>query len=202
MITITRNFIDKVIRVNAEKYMEEQAEELLNIIGKLDINKFTDNYKIQIGCIIYILKEKEGEFIVFSSDFSKNPVYDITDDLTIPLWIQLEQGILLNKVGVTGELVSCFDKIICSKGVLNLDDIYLERIKGYEKGDSGWFIGSLDENDKEEELEVFYIYDIIKLRPSIMQILSLPSGYMAVFNKENLVAVVDDDDNDILKLNI
>ena len=112
------------------------------------------------------------------------------------------QLILLNKVGVIGELVSCFDKIICSKGVLNLDDIYLERTKGYEKGESGWFIGSLDENDKEEELEVFYIYEIIKLRPSIMQILSLPSGYMAVFNKENLVAIVDDDDNDILKLNI
>ena len=198
MITITRNFIDKVIRVNVDSHMEEQAEALLDVIGKLDIDKFCDNYKIQIGCTLYILREKAGEFIVFAPDYSKNPVYDITDDLTIPLWIQLEQGILLNKVGLTGELVSCYDKIICSKGAMDLDDIYLERTKGYEKGDSGWFIGSLDENDKEEELEAFYIYEMIKLRPSIMQILSLPSGYMAVFNKENLVAIVDDDDNDVL----
>lgn len=115
------------------------------------------------------------------------------------MWVQLEQGILLNKLNLDGEMISFQDKIICTKGVLELDNIYIERNKQHEKGDSGWYIGPVDESIANNELEAYYAYQLIKIRPSIIQTLALPSGYITIFNKDKVVAILDDNDIDILK---
>lgn len=199
MIKVTKNINEKLFIVTVESYLKEQAEELLNVISKIEFSKFKDKFTIQIGFTIFTLQKVDEGFIILSPDYSKNPLTNSTEDLTIALWIQLEQGTLLNKLNLTGELISFQDKIICSKGVLKLDNIYLERSGEYEKGDSGWYIGPVDEVNANEELEAYYAYQIIKIRPSIIKVLTLPSRYMAVFNKDKLGAVLSDNDIDVLK---
>ena len=200
MIKITKNINGKVLIINVESYLKEQGEALINIISKIEQNKIINKFKIQIGFTIYtIIKEIEG-FTIYSPDYNKNPFLDITNDLTIALWIQLEQASLLNKLKIEGEMISFQDKIVCAKGVLDLDNIYLERIANYEKGDSGWYIGAIDEDNSGNELEAYYAYQMIKLRPSIIQVLALQSGYMTVFEKNKLKAVLNEDDIDILKI--
>ena len=199
MIKVTKNINEKLFIVNVESYLKEQAEALLEIISKVELNKLNNNFKIQVGWTIFTLVEVNEGFIIVAPDYSKNPLTDNTDDLTVALWIQLEQGILLNKLKLTGELISFQDKIICTKDVLKLDNIYLERNVEHEKGDSGWYIGPVDESISHEELEAYYAYQIIKIRPSIIQTLALPSGYMAVFNKDKLEAVLDENDIDVLE---
>lgn len=198
MITVKRNVGEHILQASAEGYMKDQVEALLDIILRVKKNELVENVKIQVGCTIYRLKKNDESFVVVAPDYSKNPMSDSTEDLTIPLWIQLEQGILLNTLKLDGELVNFYDKIVCSRGALDLDEIYLERVSECEKGDSGWFIGSVGEDDSNEEFEAFYVYQIVGVRPSIMQVLSLPSGYMAIFKKDELVAVIDDNDIDIL----
>ncbi|WP_297425750.1 hypothetical protein [Clostridium sp.] len=56
-------------------------------------------------------------------------------------------------------MISFRDKIICAKGVLEMDDIYLERSKDHEKGDSGWYIGPVNESIVNNELEAYYVYN-------------------------------------------
>lgn len=199
MIKVTKNINENLFIVTVESYLKEQADELLNLISKIEFSKFRDKFTIQIGFTIFQLKKVAEGFIIISPDYGKNPLIDTTEDLTIALWIQLEQGTLLNKLNLIGELISFQDKIICSKGVLKLDNIYLERSGECEKDDSGWYIGPVDEVNDNEELEAYYAYQIIKIRPSIIQALTLPSGYMAVFNKDRLEAVLDDNDIDLLK---
>lgn len=201
MIKVTKNINEYLFIVTVESYLKEQANELLNLLSKIEFSILRDNFTIQVGFSIFKLKKVDEKFIVISPDYSKNPLIDTTEDLTIALWIQLEQGILLNKLNLIGESISFQDKIICSKGVLKLDDIYLERSGECEKGDSGWYIGPVDEVNDNEELESYYAYQIIKIRPSIIQVLTLPNGYMAVFNKDRLDAVLDYNDIDVLKAN-
>lgn len=110
--------------------------------------------------------------------------------------VLLEQKKLLSKLQLTGEAVSLNDKIVCSKGALALDEIYLERIGGCEKGDSGWFIGSTNEDDEVEEYEAYWVHQLLEIRPAIMKVLSLPSGYLVVFNKDELIAVLDENDEE------
>lgn len=76
------------------------------------------------------------------------------------------------------------DKIVCTKGVLLLDNIYLERSKEYEKGDSGWYIGPVDESIATNELEAYYAYQLLKIRPSIIKTIALPNDYMDVLDKD------------------
>ncbi|MBB6716534.1 immunity protein Imm33 domain-containing protein [Clostridium gasigenes] len=199
MMKVVKNINEKLFIVNVESYLKEQAETLLEIISKIESSKFKNDFRIQIGWTIFTLLEVDEGFIILAPDYSKNPLTDNTDDLTIALWIQLEQGTLLNKLKLIGELISFRDKIICTKGVLKEDNIYLERNGECEKGDSGWYIGPVDEANSNGELEAYYAYQIIKIRPSIIQTLVLPSGYMAVFNKDKLEAVLDENDIDILK---
>ena len=197
MIKVKRNINGNVLVANVENYMKEQAEALLDIIS--NIERLKNNFKIQIGFTIFTLLNVNEEMVILAPDYNKNPFIDTTEDLTIALWVQLEQGILLNKLKLDGELISFQDKIICSKNALKFDNIYLQRSLQYEKGDSGWYIGTVDEKNRDEELEIIYAYQILKMKPSILQALALPNGHIAVFNKDRLEAVLDENDIDILK---
>jgi hypothetical protein len=201
MISIERNIGGKLFRVNSEKYLKKQAEALLEIIGNIESSKLKDKFKVQVGWGIFTIVEDSNGFNIVAPDYSRNPFSESTEDLTISLWIQLEQGTLLNKLKLDGEMISFQDKIVCTKGVLSLDNIYLERSKEYEKGDSGWYIGSVDESIATDELEAYYAYQLLKIRPSIIKTLVLPNGYMAVLDKDELKAVLDENDMDVLKKN-
>lgn len=200
MINIERNIGGKLFRVNSEEYLREQAEALLEIIGNIESSKLKDRFKVQVGWSIFTIVEDSAGFNIVAPDYSRNPFCESTDDLTISLWIQLEQGTLLNKLKLDGEMISFQDKIVCAKGVLSLDNIYLERSKEYEKGDSGWYIGPVDESIATDELESYYAYQLLKIRPAIIKTLVLPNGYMAVLDKDELKAVLDENDIDVLKV--
>jgi hypothetical protein len=199
MINIKKNIDGKLFKVNSEEYLREQAEALLQIIGNIESSKLKDKFKIQVGWSIFTIVEDNDGFNIVAPDYKTNPFSESTDDLTIPLWIQLEQSTLVNKLKLDGEMISFQDKIVCSKGVLSLDNIYLERSKEHEKGDSGWYIGPVDESIATDELEAYYAYQLLKIRPSIIKTLALPSGYMAVLEKDELKAVLDENDIDVLK---
>jgi len=199
MISVKKNIGDKLFKVNSEEYLREQAEALLEIIGNIKSSKLKDKFKVQVGWSIFTIVEDSDGFNIVAPDYSRNPFTESTDDLTISLWIQLEQSTLLNKLKLDGEMISFQDKIVCAKGVLSLDNIYLERSKEHEKGDSGWYIGPVDVSIATDELEAYYAYQLLNIRPSVIRTLALPSGYMAVLEKDELKAVLDENDIDVLK---
>ncbi|URZ02156.1 immunity protein Imm33 domain-containing protein [Clostridium felsineum] len=199
MITIKKNIGGKLFRVTAEEYLKEQAEALIDVIGNIESSKLKDKFKVQIGWNIFIIIEDSYGFNIVSPDYSKNPFSESTNDLTIPLWIQLEQGALLNRLRLEVEQISFQDKIVCAKEVLSIDSIYMERTSEHEKGDSGWYIGAVNESITDDELEAYYAYQLLKIRPSIIKTLALPSGYMAVFEKDELKVVLNENDIDVLK---
>ena len=130
--------MDKTIIVSAEKELEPQIEMLFDILEQVDHNKLIHGFSLQVGWSIYYLHEREtGNFIMTSPDYSKNPFEDTTEDLTLALWVQLEQGHFLRKINVDGLSIKFSDKIILSEGVLELEKIYLQRNGDSEKGDSG-----------------------------------------------------------------
>ncbi|WP_460271745.1 immunity protein Imm33 domain-containing protein, partial [Clostridium sp. CTA-19] len=61
------------------------------------------------------------------------------------------------------------------------------------------YIGPVDETIATDELEAYYAYQLLKIRPSIIKTLALPSGYMAILEKDELKTVLDENDIDVLK---
>jgi hypothetical protein len=137
-----KSIMDNTIIVTAEKELEPQIENLFTILEQVDCDKLIDGFSFQVGWSVYYLHEKEtGNFTLTTSDYSRNPFEDITEDLTLALWVQLEQSHFLRKLNVDGLSIKFSDKIIITKGVLELEEIYLQRTGDVEKGDSGWYIG-------------------------------------------------------------
>lgn len=187
----------KTITAIAEKELEPQIENLFAILEQVDSNKLSDGFSIQVGWSVYYLQGKgNGEFKLTAPDYSKDPFKDTTEDLTLALWVQLEQGHFLRKLKVDGLTTKYSDKIILTKGVLELEEIYLQRSGEVEKGDSGWYIGPVEDNDT-AELYALYAYQILKIKPEIIQVLALPNEFMVVFEGKEIKAVLNEGDEDI-----
>ena len=191
--------LDKTIVMTAEKELEPQMESLFLILENINSSKLIDGFSLQVGWAIYNLHEKEkGYFIITTPDYSKNPFEDITEDLTLSLWVQLEQGHFLRKINIEGQSIKYSDKIILSKGVLELENIYLQRTGDVEQGDSGWYIDAVGDNDT-TELDALYAFQLLKLKPEIIQVLALPNDYMVVFEGKEIKAVLNENDEDVFK---
>ncbi|MEK5214199.1 immunity protein Imm33 domain-containing protein [Psychrobacillus sp. FSL H8-0487] len=194
-----KTIMGKNIIVTAEKELEPQIESLFVILEQVDRNNLIHGFSIQVGWSVYYLHEREtGNFILTSPDYSRNPFEDITEDLTLALWVQLEQGHFLRKINVDGLSIKFSDKIILCKGVLELEKIYLQRNGNVEKGDSGWYIGPVEE-DNTTELYALYAYQLLKIKPEIIQVLALPNEYMVVFEGNKIKAVLNENDLDVFK---
>ena len=81
----------------------------------------------------------------------------------------------------------------------DLETLYLERRSKSEKGDSGWYIDSVEDSIVEKEYEVYYTYEILKIRLEIMKILVLSIGYLVVLEKDKLKAILNDKDINLLE---
>ncbi|MGG3524115.1 hypothetical protein COM13_22320 [Bacillus pseudomycoides] len=189
---------DKTFIAQAEKIFAVQVEGLFHFLTEVENDRLIDGFSIQVGWSIYFLDKREDGFHITVHDYTKNPFEDMTDDLTISLWILLTQVSFLKPLTIEGELLRFCDKIVAAKNVLKLDDIYLERTKDCEKGASGWYIGPINDEDDTEEYEAFYAYELLKLKPSLIQVLTLPSGFLVIFEKDVVKAVVDENNVNIL----
>ncbi|CAK8585117.1 immunity protein Imm33 domain-containing protein [Priestia megaterium] len=193
-----RNIGDKVVVIQAENELEMQVENLFSIFETIETEKWVEGFSIQIGWSRFIVSIKGKEYHILSPDYSKNPFEDDTEDLTLALWVQLEQVHFLRKLNINnGETVRFSDKVVVAKNILEVDSIYLQRSSNCEQGDSGWYIGAVNEEDDTEELEAFYAYQLLKIRPSLIQVLALPYEYMAVFEKDEVQAVLNENDEDV-----
>jgi len=183
---------DKTFIAQAEKIFAVQVEGLFHFLTEVENDRLIDGFSIQVGWSIYFLDKREDGYHIIIHDYTKNPFEDMTDDLTISLWILLTQVSFLKPLTIEGELLRFCDKIVAAKNVLELDNIYLERTKGCEKGDSGWYIGPVNDEHNAEEYEALYAYELLKLRPSLIRVLTLPFEYLVIFEKDELKAVVNE----------
>lgn len=183
--------------------LSKQAEFLLNLLEDelRNINVLQDNYKIQIGWSIYIISKQNEGFVILAPDYKRNPFKDRSSDLTIPLMIQCQQNDMLKKANVQGEPISFQDTMIILKDTLNSDMLYLERKDVCKKGDSGWYLGLVDDKKDTRSIDDYksiYIFQLLELKPELLQLLSLPIGCLAIIKGDSIVEVLDSQNNRIL----
>jgi len=187
--------------VQCEEPLARQAEWLLDLLGRrsaegLDLR---DGRSIQVGWTILKLRERKGGLVVCEPDYSGDPFSDEREDLTASLLVQAQQNDILKRLGEKGEAAVFQDKIVLAKGCLREQRVYLERTPGAPEGDSGWYIGPAEDREAERELEALYVYQLLRVRPALMQVLALPPGYLVVFDGDNLEAVLNDRNVNVLQ---
>ena len=105
---------------------------------------------------------------------------------------------VISSIGVELMPVLPDDKIVIVKVAGKQDRIYLERTEPGGHGDSGWYIGRIDDNGT-QEYEGIRVADLLDVWPGLGEILSLPVGYLVVLNGDSIEAVVDPNDEIVTK---
>lgn len=188
-----------------EKTLYSQSESLRKAIKEIPVSDLHDDYKIEIGFSLYILKKRQQEdaYDILVPDYKKSPFSDTTDDLSLAFLIQLEQISLLQKYGLTGESVRFDDEIAAAKDSLTKPVICLQRF--HDLNGSGWCINEILQdkggsfmNADAAEYEMIYAYQLLSLRPSVLNVLLLPYDYIAVFSNDECIEILDGNNNSLI----
>jgi hypothetical protein len=147
------------------------------------------------------LKYRDSEILLCEPDFAGNPFSDVVEDVTRTLWVQTQQVDVLRKLGLEGTPARFQDTVVIAKGCLDEQDIFLQRQDTTEPGDSGWFIGRVkDTQEKAGDYEGVFVYQLLFARPSVMQMMALPPGYIVVFEWDRIGSILDPQDRPVWTL--
>lgn len=177
------------IQLHHSSALAPQADWLLSYLEKMHREGyvFFSGMKIQFGWSFLELHEiGRDAYVIREPDFSGNPFEEFRQDVSVTLQIQAMQNSLIAKLGVLPTVVSFQDKIIIAKGCLGAEQIYMERIPPQpDKADSGWFVGFLNGDNQQSNLQSIYVYQLLS-RPILLQFLLLPAGSLIVLKGDHV----------------
>jgi hypothetical protein len=180
----------KTIFVNCDEDLRPQGEWLLAYLRKTfgnDPGPLRDGFKIQVGWSILCLRQQEAGLVVCEPNYRGNPFVEWHDDISCTLQVQMEQNELLEVLDVKEGAAALFqDKIVLAKGCLSEERIFLFRSKDAPAGDSGWYIGPTAGSEPAAANEAIHVYQLLKLRPALLQALALPPGSMVTFHGDGI----------------
>jgi len=88
------------------------------------------------------------------------------------------------------EPVPADDKVVIADFSGEVSGIFLERCAVSGAGDSGWYIGIIDEVKTEKNIAI-RITDLLQQCPELEEILTLPVGYLVVIESDAVRAIVE-----------
>jgi hypothetical protein len=192
----------KTISIFCASELSSQAEYLLSVLDDETRGSIRDGYIIQMGWSMFIIKQTGDEYILNTPDFFGNPFTDTTIDATTAIAIQMQQNDILRQAKIEGAQVSFQDTVVILKDALEANALYFERQATDTEGDSGWYLGLLEDNDSSERPPSDYIsvytYQLLTIKPLLLKLLALPAGCIAVIMNDEIVEVVDSNDERIL----
>lgn len=193
-------FGSRVVRFRCAKELAPQATFLEGILKDIAAQRgddfFAPGKTIQLGWSRLTLVEKDGVLELHEPDFAGEPAIQTRNDLTVTLTVIAQQNDITNAIGIEPVACNFLDKIICVEGVLEAKDVFFQRSS--PKGDdSGWTMKLISDPHRDTTYSWIFVYALLRVRPSAMQILTLPVGYMAFFLGDKLDAILDENDKQV-----
>lgn len=142
-----------------------------------------------------LVREPDGLLWVHEPDYaSPHPLVQTRGDVTTSLAVLAEQKWrCVDQERCEPAALSFRDVIVVARGSLDAQHIYLERTTdAVDDGDSGWFVGFADQDDEPNnaDVEAIFVFQLLTLRPQLLPMLTLPAGYLVVFQGDSVVAIV------------
>ncbi len=189
------------LRVRCADTLASSAEWLLGVVAAFDGRGkgLADGVIVQVGWSLLRLRKDGGDLTVCEPDFDANPFRDFRDDVTCTLTVLARQNLVHQRLGIERTPVRYDDKVVLRKGCLSLKRVYAQRQEP-DEGDSGWYVGPVDDPGGvpgREDLEARYVFQLLRERPALLDIVALPEGYLVVFDGEQIEAVLDADNDDV-----
>ena len=180
--------------------LQPQAAWLLDTVRRMHEEgmPLADGERIRLGWSVLTVRRVEEEAVLCEPDFAGDPFSDVVEGVTWTLWVQAQQADVLRRLGLEGEPAAFSDKVVFLTGCLGDRHIYLQRQPTDGNGDSGWFVGPAGgEPGTDERYEATFAYRLLFVRPAALKVFSLPAGYLAVLDGDEVESVLDPQDREV-----
>jgi len=174
---------------------EPAAKNVLETLETLDARgpALHDGSRIQFGWSVLTLKSDGEGLRVHEPDFDGDPLGDVRANLDTSLDVLVQQVNVLRGSGLPGEDVSFSDAVFVQGRALEAPNVFLMRQKPAADGDSGWYVGNLDDvdNTRGAEPEAVRVYELLRRRPCLLKVLTLPPSYAVTVQGDTITGVMD-----------
>lgn len=142
------------------------------------------------GMVFSIQKEPGGLIVSRPVDENGTAFLGEGTDLTNMLGVVALQYSLMQEVGVEPVPSSLFDIVVIEQGMHEVKDVYMHRTATDSPGDTGWFIAT-EGYEPGRPVQSVQVLQLFRVRRSLLWALTLPTDYLAFFDGDELVRVVD-----------
>lgn len=198
----TYNINGKLVSLSCREEWKHTADFLAGVL--LEEEKagagLEDGSIIQIGWGFYKFVQQGKGFQMVTFDYVGDPFSATEEDLSLSLRIFHEQTETLNKAQVQAVTTSFQDSMLMKKTARTAGTVYLQRLEPMVEGDSGWYMGVVGEegSDDPNDYERIHTYQLLSFCEAALALMPLPLGTIGLFERGQLVEVVDQDNNKLL----
>ncbi|MFN3652317.1 MAG: hypothetical protein ACK47B_22295 [Armatimonadota bacterium] len=183
-----------VLRVRCDDHLLRQAQGVLDSAATFahTENGLSPGVTIQFGWSLLMLWPDGDLLAICEPDFDGDALRAFRDDVSCTLEVVTLQTQFLRQLGIEAGSLRFDEKVVFKRGALSECRIYAER-QASAPGDSGWYVGPADDTTPPttEALTACRVYELLRLRPSLLPALALPEGFLVVFNGDAVEAVLD-----------
>ncbi len=160
-----------------------------------------DGSIIQIGWSFYKFVKQGPELRMVTFDYVGDPFSDTEEDLSLSLRIFHEQTEILNKAQIQEQAVttSFQDTMLMKNTARTANTVYLQRLEPTCEGDSGWYMGVIGEEGSDDPADYTRIqtYQLLSFCEAALALMPLPLGTIGLFERGQLVEVVDENNRNL-----
>ena len=194
MATFTRTIRGSVIHISCEPALEPQAQELFDALARADAKEqLAAGSKVRVGWTTLTLAAQGAGLRVREPDYEKDPERGTLADLSGTLTVLSWQRDVLARVGAQAVFIDYLETVVVAEGAL--DEPQVQLLRG--PGDSGWSISHVDEDEEADALGSLRVCDLLHERPALLQAMTLPPGYLVVFDGDEIQSVDDPSGKDV-----
>lgn len=196
-VRFERRIGNYVVVARCGKDLSAPAEALLSKLEQLHGQgpALRPGTSVQFGWSRLVLEAVDSNLVVCEPDFDGDPFHHSAPEVDRTLRVVSAQAGVCRLVDAVGPDVSFDQTMIVAKGHLATSRIYMDRRAAEVEGFSGWFLGPFDEEAEpiqdQDQLESFYLYELLKLRPAVLSVLNLPTDYVVVFDGAEIEIMFD-----------
>jgi hypothetical protein len=196
----SRAFGDRRVIVYADPELRGEVERFFDSLVELEVSgaKLADGMKIPLGWTTLTLSLHGRDSHVFEPNYAADPERELREDISVSLRILLGQQRVLTDAGIKGESVDFDEHVLVAPGALDAPSVYLVRVVSPGGRMTGWRVAINRENEDEVspegDIDSLPVHVLLKRRPALLAALLLPPGYMAFFELDEIVGLVNPND--------
>jgi hypothetical protein len=181
-----------------------EAESVLQLVSQLDASgsAIVDGASIPLGWSQLTVRARDhrrevsDDLVLCEPRFDGDPRTELRDDITQTLAVLRAQATFVQRIGAASQPTAFDREVTVACGVLHQRRLFAERREATGDHDSGWFIGPRD-LPGDVECTTVRVYELLMLRPALLQVLALPVGYLVAFDGDDVETVLDTHDRDL-----